>query len=263
MAGQGKTVLITGAAKRIGRAIATAFADNGWSVILHCNRSLAEAEELCHSLPGGGHVVVQGDFSTAESINAFLESLEGSRLHFDCLVNSASCYLRKPLVATTLQEMTAIYNVNFFAPFQLMRFFAEKMKSGSIINITDQRTASVDPAAGIYALAKKSLRDATEAAALDWAPSIRVNAVAPGLVLSPPGVPPEKIKPLLKKVPMRTRITEQEIAQACLFLAHAETITGQTLYLDGGMHLQGFPLESGVTTAPSPSKKQANSTKPY
>ncbi len=244
MAGQGKTVLITGAAKRIGRAIATAFAGDGWNVILHCNRSVTEAEELRHSLPGSGHAVVQGDFSTAESITAFLENLERSRLHFDCLVNSASCYLRKPLVTTSLQEMTAIYNVNFFAPFQLMRFFAEKMKSGCIINITDQRTASVDPAAGMYALAKKSLRDVTEAAALDWAPAIRVNAIAPGLVLSPPGVPPEKIEPLLKNVPMRTRTTEQEIAQACLFLAHAETITGQTLYLDGGMHLQGFPLET-------------------
>jgi len=221
-----------------------AFADDGWNVILHCNRSADEAKELQRSLPGSGHAVIQGDFSTTESITAFLERLERSRLHFDCLVNSASCYLRKPLVETSLQEMTAIYNVNFFAPFQLMCFFAEKMKSGCIINITDQRTASVDPAAGMYALAKKSLRDATEAAALDWAPAIRVNAIAPGLVLSPPGVPSEKIEPLLKKVPMRIRTTEQEIAQACLFLAHSETITGQTLYLDGGMHLQGFPLET-------------------
>ena len=244
MAGNGKSVLITGAAKRIGRAIAMAFADDGWSIILHCNHSLDEAEELRHSLPGSGHSVIQGDFSTAESITAFLENLERSNLHFGCLVNSASCYSRLPLAATALQEMTAIYNVNFFAPFQLMRFFAEKMKTGCIINITDQRVSSVDPAAGIYALAKKSLRDATEAAALDWAPAIRVNAIAPGLVLSPPGVPPEKIEPLLKKVPMRTRTTEQEIAQACLFLAHAETITGQTLYLDGGMHLQGHPLET-------------------
>ena len=244
MARQGKTVLVTGAAKRIGRAIAIAFAEDGWNVILHCNHSIAVAEELRRSLHGNAHSVIQGDFSTAESITAFLGNLERSRLHFDCLVNSASIYSRQPLATTSLQQMTELYNVNFFAPFQLMRFFAEKMKSGCIINITDQRVSSIDPAAGIYALAKKSLRDATEAAALDWAPAIRVNAIAPGLVLSPPGVPPEKIEPLLKKVPMRTRTTEQEIAQACLFLAHAETITGQTLYLDGGMHLQGHPLET-------------------
>ena len=244
MAKHGKTVLITGAAKRIGHAIATAFAKNDWNVILHCNRSLTEAEELRCRLPGDGHSVIQGDFSTAETIIAFLDNLERSRLHFDCLVNSASCYSRLPLEKTSLQEMTTIYNVNLFAPFQLMRFFAGRMKSGCIINLTDQRTSGVDPAAGIYALAKKSLRDATEAAALAWAPDIRVNAVAPGLVLSPPGVPPEKIEPLLKKVPMRVRSTEQEVAQACLFLANAETITGQTIYVDGGMHLQGFPLET-------------------
>ena len=244
MARQGKTVLITGAAKRIGRAIATAFAKNGWSVIIHYNQSLAEAEELRRNLPGKGHSIIQGDFSTAETIIAFLDNLKCSRLHFDCLVNSASCYSRLPLEQTSIKEMTAIYNVNMFAPFQLMRFFAEQMKRGCIINITDQRTSSVDPAAGIYALVKKSLRDATEAAALAWAPDIRVNAVAPGLVLSPPGVPPGKIEPLLKKVPMRVRSTEQEVAQACLFLANAETITGQTIYVDGGMHLQGFPLET-------------------
>jgi len=244
MVEQGKSVLITGAAKRIGRVIATVFAMNGWSVIIHYNHSLDEAEELCRSLPGGGHSIIQGDFSTAETIIAFLDNLERFNFHFDCLVNSASCYSRLSLKQTSLQEMTAIYNVNMFAPFQLMRFFAERMKSGCIINITDQRTSSVDPAAGIYALAKKSLRDATEAAALAWAPDIRVNAVAPGLVLSPPGVPPEKIEPLLKKVPMRVRSTEQEVAQACLFLADAETITGQTIYVDGGMHLQGFPLET-------------------
>lgn len=244
MADHSKTVLITGAAKRIGRALATAFAQNDWSVILHCNRSLNEAEELCSSLPGDGHSVIQGDFSTAETIIEFLGKLECSRRHFDCLVNSASCYSRLPLKETSFQEMTAIYNINMFAPFQLMRFFAERMKSGCIINLTDQRVSSVDPAAGIYALAKKSLRDVTEAAALAWAPDIRVNAVAPGLVLSPPGVPPEKMEPLLKKVPMRVRSTEQEVAQTCLFLANAETITGQTIYVDGGMHLQGFPLET-------------------
>ena len=239
-----RTVLVTGAAKRIGRAIATGFAEAGWRVVVHYNRSRNEAEGLCASLPGRGHSTLQGDFSTAESIQALLDRLEASKLHLDCLVNSASCYSRLPLAKTALPDMAAIYHVNFFAPFQLMRFFAEKMGCGCIINITDQRVSGVDPDAGIYALAKKSLRDATEAAALAWAPRIRVNAVAPGLVLSPPGVPPEKIQPLLKRVPMQVRSTEQEVASACLFLAHAETVTGQTIYVDGGMHLQGYPLES-------------------
>jgi NAD(P)-dependent dehydrogenase (short-subunit alcohol dehydrogenase family) len=100
----------------------------------------------------------------------------------------------------------------------------------------------VDPGAGAYGLAKKSLRDATEAAALEWAPEIRVNGVAPGFVLPPPGVSPEKMEKFLPGIPMRRAATPEEIADACWFLATAPILTGQILFVDGGLHLTANPV---------------------
>ena len=97
--------------------------------------------------------------------------------------------------------------------------------------------AQADPGAGSYGLAKKSLRDATEAAALEWAPLIRVNGIAPGLVLPPPGVATENMAPLLARVPMRRATGVEEIAEAGAFLLACPTATGLILYLDGGLHL--------------------------
>jgi NAD(P)-dependent dehydrogenase (short-subunit alcohol dehydrogenase family) len=115
--------------------------------------------------------------------------------------------------------------------------FVRECRRGFIINLLDQRISRVEPGAGSYGLAKKSLRDATEAAAVEWAPEIRVNAVAPGIVLPPPGVSPDQLEPLLVNVPMGSTSSCEEVADACLFLASSTTVTGQILYVDGGMHL--------------------------
>lgn len=237
-----KTVLVTGAAKRIGREIARAFAVSGWNVVIHFNRSEMEADELLMELGGteAGHSCVRCDFSDMRSVSALIPSL-GRPL--DCLVNNASVYSRNALVDATPDILQEVFAINFLAPFELMRSFAITMGRGCIINITDQRVSAVDPASGPYGFAKKALRDATEAAALDWAPGIRVNAVAPGIVISPPGVPPEKMQRVIPLIPMQTNAAPGDIASACLFLANSDNITGQTLFVDGGMHLQGYPLE--------------------
>ena len=237
-----KTVLVTGAAKRIGREIAKAFAASGWKVVIHYNRSENEAAELLAELGGtdAGHSCVRCDLSDSQSVSSLIPSLG---MTLDCLVNNASVYSRISLKDATSELMSEVFSVNFFAPFELMRSFANTQGRGCIINITDQRVASVDPDSGPYGLAKKALKDATEAAALDWAPAIRVNAVAPGIVIPPSGVPPEKMQRLIPLIPMKTNASPGDIASACLFLANSENVTGQTVFVDGGMHLQGYPLE--------------------
>ncbi len=240
-------VLITGAAKRIGRAIAEAFADAGSDVAIHYHTSHDEAVELQRALQKKGVLAVlcQADLRAPDAPKEILAQL--SRLDFcpNLLVNSASIYQRIPLSDLEPEALAELYRINFFAPFDLMRLFAKQAPQNScIINLLDQRIAFPDPDAGGYAFAKQSLRDATLACALEWAPRIRVNAVAPGLVLSPPGVPPEKLAPLLPKVPMQTRTTEQDIANACLFLANAPAVTGQILFVDGGLHLRGHSPET-------------------
>jgi len=237
-------VLITGAAVRIGRAIALSFAQAGARVVVHCHRSVRQGKELVEELMefGEGHELAICDLCDPAARSMLIPELvaEGGRL--DCLVNSASVYRRAPLLDIDEQRTRDDYEINFVAPFMLMRAFAHVCRRGSIINILDQRVATVDPSAGTYGFAKKSLRDATKAAAVQWAPDIRVNAVAPGLVLPPPGVSPEKMKPLLANIPMGVASSPDEVAEACLFLGRSETITGHVLYVDGGLHLVGAPV---------------------
>lgn len=236
---QPKTVLITGGAKRIGRAIALAFARRKFSVIIHYRHSQQAAEELLQELNeySSGHAALQADLMQPRARQGLIKDAMQINGRLDVLVNNASVYRRNWLKNVDEKTARQDFEINFWAPFMLMKDFNQLSAYGCIINMLDQRVAAVDPAAGSYGLAKKSLRDATEAAAIEWAPHIRVNGIAPGVVLPPPGVPEQKIYPLLEKVPMKTNTKPEEIAAACTFLAIAPTLTGNILYLDGGLHL--------------------------
>lgn len=245
----GTNVLITGAARRIGRAIAVAMAAAGARVAVHYGRSASEAAELVAELTrlapaGPAPLSIQADLMDGDARRALIPRLLEQGFPVNCLINNASVYRRRALATISPIDFRHDYEINFTAPFELMQAFAVHCRAGTIINLLDQRVATVDPSAGAYGLAKKSLRDATEAAALQWAPAIRVNAVAPGLVLPPPGVAPEKMQPLLDSVPLRRASTPREVALACVFLASADTITGQILFVDGGLHLAPLPRET-------------------
>ena len=241
---RGTRVLITGAGVRIGRQISLAFARAGAKVIVHYNQSEEAAGTLLSELTAisEGHCCVRADLTIPEERRNLIPALIADGYGLNCLVNNASVYRRCPLTHVILEQLREDYEINFVAPFLLMRDFALYCEEGNIINILDQRVATVDPSASSYGFAKKSLRDATEAAAVQWAPRIRVNAVAPGLVLPPPGADPEKMKELLPCIPMAMPSSPAEIAHACLYLASAQTITGQILYVDGGIHLTGSIL---------------------
>jgi len=237
-------VLITGGSIRIGRQIALTLAKANARVIVHYNQSEDEAVDLLQELDtiSEGHELVQADLLIASDRQQLIPRLLADGKALNCLINNASVYRRCPLTHVISESLREDYEINFVAPFLLMRDFARYCEEGNIINILDQRVANVDPSAGTYGFAKKSLRDATEAAAVQWAPRIRVNAVAPGIVLPPPGVPFAQMKRLLKYVPMAQNSTPEEIAEACLFLATATTITGQIIFVDGGLHLVGPDL---------------------
>ena len=237
-------VLITGAACRIGRAIALAMAARGYQVIVHYNRSLEEASSLLTLLEGKGHSAVQCDFNDLAKLSDLIPALCKEGRAPTALVNNASVYSRIPLGEATPGTAEQVMRINFHAPFELMRQFRACVGKGAIVSLTDQRNAYVDPATGIYGIAKKALQHASEAAALDWAPDIRVNCVAPGIVLPPPGKSWEKMKPLLDKIPTGERTTEEQIAQCVLHCLEAPFLTGQTLYADGGLHLLGHSVES-------------------
>ena len=237
-------VLITGAGCRIGKALAIHLAFRGCDVIVHCHHSLTQAEQLLKILPGAGHSLVQGDLCERSFCEDLVKRLCDEGRAPSVLINNASVYARECLSDVTWDEAEASMRINFLAPFELMRQFRKWVGHGCIINITDQRNAYLDPKSGMYGVAKKSLQAATEAAALEWAPNVRVNAIAPGLVMPPPGKTWDKMRPLLDKVPLRRRAEESELAQAVFYLMDNPSVTGQTLFVDGGLHLMGHSVES-------------------
>ena len=218
----GKKVLVTGGAVRIGKALCQAFAEVGAQVTVHCNKSLEQARELISTLPGSEHKLVQCDLNSPEGLLDKCGKI-------DILVNNASVY-RLP------EEAEEQYmKINYSAPMSLMKQFSKQgLDEGCIINFLD---AKEDYSSNAYAVSKQALRDATLEAALKFAPKIRVNAIAPGPTLPPVGLNGPGMKEILKSVPLGKQILRKDITSACLFLLENNSLTGQIIYVDGGLHL--------------------------
>ena len=232
-------VLITGGARRIGAALCRAFASAGWRVVIHCHRSQAAAKRLAREL--GDAAVICGDLR--EDSQRLVEQAAACFGRLDGLVNNASTYQRRSLDEMSEDALREDFEVNFFAPFALMRAFAARRQSGFILNLLDGRVTKQEPQAAGYLLAKQSLAEATRLGALAWASlGIRVNGVAPGLVRPAAGVPLSKMSRLVEKLPLKRRTTEAELAEAALFLANAHGVTGEILFVDAGMYLAEVSL---------------------
>lgn len=235
-------VLVTGSAKRIGRAIAYAFAQAGYSIVLHYNKSESEALELfhkLHELNGLEHRLYQCDLTESGAVEHLFDALSEDGKGLDVVVNNASSYRRCRVSSLDLAGLREDFRVNFEVPLEVMQSYRRHFHCGQIVNLLDYRVEMSDPSSGGYGFAKKSLKDATLACALEWAPAFRVNGVAPGLVMPGEGVPMERMERLLVNVPTRRRTTEDEVAKAVVFMTEMPCINGQILYVDGGLHLLG------------------------
>lgn len=231
--------LVTGGARRVGAALCRALSASGYRVVIHCNRSHAEARGLQDELGGAEYAAVLAADLAKGGVGRLACSAEKVFGRLDGIVNNASTYRRKSLLAISDSELREDLEVNFLAPFQVMREFARRGKPGWIVNLLDGRIAKDDVECAGYLLAKKSLAEATRLCALDWAPlGIRVNAVAPGFVLPVEGASEDALARLVERLPLRRRTPVEELAQAVLFLANTSSVTGTILYLDSGMHLQ-------------------------
>ena len=235
-----RTVLITGAAIRIGNTIARTLARAGWEVIVHACRSGAQAEALCEELSAGGKRAwsVSGDLQPPDGPDAVFDAALAAAGRVDALVNNAASFARQPLAAALPADFERLWRLNTLAPVRLTQrlaaHLAGRRDTGCVINLLDQRIATAGTGAIPYLLSKKSLEAFTLSAALEFAPALRVNAVAPGAVLAP--CAPQDNEPA-GDFPLRERPTPEQIADAVRFLLDARAVTGQILYVDGGQHL--------------------------
>ncbi len=236
----GKTALITGSAVRIGREIALSLAQRGVNVIIHYNRSAEHAGELAFELKRTGvkSWTVQADLSSPDSFQTLIKDSLDYSGSLDIMVNNASIFTKSTVEDLTLEDLIKNIEINAWAPFSLSRSYAREIKQGCIINLLDQRVFSFDMDHTGYILSKHVLSALTKITALAYAPHIRVNGIAPGLILPPPGESISYLKNRSRTVPLNRYGDPSDIGETAVFLASNEYITGEIINIDGGRHLR-------------------------
>ena len=237
----GCTALVTGGAKRLGGAISRALAKQGVQVVVHYNTSADEAAAVVRDIEqGGGRACALGaDLSAPEDAPALIDRAIAEAGSLDFLINSASVFPEQSLSGLDPGEVHRVLGVNALSPFMLARRFAEQGRAGAVVNMLDTMIADYDRKHVPYHLSKRMLFSLTRMMAVEFAPFVRVNAVAPGLVLPPEGEDLEYLERLASTNPLGRYGNPAGVAEAAVFLLRSGFVTGQTIFVDGGRHLRG------------------------
>jgi len=239
-----RVVLITGG-KRIGQVVALELARRGADIATAYRGSRAEAEQTVADVTALGRraEAIQADVSHEDQCRALVEETLARLGRLDVLINMASIYRPRPLMTMTANEWDEDLNVNLRAAFIASQAAARHMQAGGgrIVNFSDWLAASGRPAYKdfvAYYVAKAGVKALTEALALELAPKILVNAIAPGPILPPPDLTAEENAEVARATPLGRWGGETEIAKAVLTLVESDFITGETIRVDGGRHLR-------------------------
>ena len=235
-----QAVFITGAGKRIGSAIARAFADKGFALALHYHHSQKEVEALAKTIPNKT-CLLQADLETLDLnqartlINTAETKLE---TEITCLINNASLFERDKADAINEKLMEEHLAINLQAPLFLSQALAKRKTNiqRNIIMLLDQKVLNPNPDFFSYTISKMALWDASRLLARAFAPHIRVNGIAPGPVLPSKHQTQAAFQKAIAQTPLKGSASPEDIANACLFLCQHESITEQVLALDGGQH---------------------------
>jgi pteridine reductase len=239
-----KTILITGAAKRIGREMALSFFSKGWDIVIHYNGSKEEAEALADEMNSkriNSAIIAQANLDNANEVTQLVEKTLSKNSRIDALINNASTFYPTPIGTFSEENWNALMGSNLKAPLFLIQSFHKELEKnkGFIINVTDINVDRALVNHSIYLAAKSGLQTLTRSLAKELAPNIRVNAIAPGAILEPPNVEwtTEQKNNIINTVPMKRMGTEKDIVDAAIYLSEAEYVTGQILNIDGGKSL--------------------------
>ena len=248
-----RAALVTGAARRIGRAIALGLAADGWAVGVHYRDSRAGAEDLVAAIAGRGGraVALAADLAEERAAEELVPRVVAALGPLGCLVNNASLFENDTVATATRASWDAHLSTNLRAPFVLTQAFAAQLAApaeGVAINILDERVWNLTPYFVSYTVSKAGLWTLTRTLALALAPRIRVNGIGPGPALPSPRQTPEQFARQCALLPLRRGTSPEEIVAAVRFIIAAPSLTGQMIALDGGQHL-GWAQEA---TRPPP-----------
>jgi NAD(P)-dependent dehydrogenase (short-subunit alcohol dehydrogenase family) len=237
-----KAVLVTGAAKRLGRAIALALANHGWDIALHFNSSQADAEETGEIARAAGRRVtlLKADLSHEDETCALIDRAAAALGPISALVNSASIFERDDWQTVSRASWDRHMAVNLRAPLVLSQEFARHVSasgSGAIVNIIDQRVLKPTPQFLSYSTSKAALYWLNTTLAQALAPHIRVNAVAPGPTMINARQSEADFRRQREATILRTGAEPEDVCDAVRYLLDASAVTGQMIAVDGGQHL--------------------------
>ena len=237
---KGKVALVTGGGKRLGRAVSLRLAEEGMDVAVHYGKSAKEAAEVVGQIEEMGQkaVAIQADLRSVDQIRKLLLEVGNQLGRLDLLVNSAANFLPGSVISTTEEVWDASLDTNVKAPFFVAQAAAPMLKRarGAIVNFTDTGGLLGWPGFLGHSVAKAGVINLTKSLAKALAPEVRVNAIAPGTITMP-GDPPEWEQDFIRLAPLGKTGQPSDIAEAVLYLATAEFLTGHTLVLDGGRTL--------------------------
>jgi NAD(P)-dependent dehydrogenase (short-subunit alcohol dehydrogenase family) len=235
------TAFITGAAQRVGKAVAEHLASHGWNIAIHYNRSSSDAENLAKQLgekyPRQKFATFGANLMNDSQTENLIRQVIAEMGRLDLLINNASVFDPGTIRETSPSFFDEQFGVNLRAPFILTRQFALNCSEGLIINFTDTRITNNSNGFAAYSLAKKALWELTKMAAFELGPDFRVNAIAPGLTLPPADKDEEYLNKLAKKIPMKRAGGLEPILKSIDFILENDYLTGQILFCDGGENL--------------------------
>lgn len=231
-------ILITGAAQRVGAALALHFARHGHDVALHYNHSEQAARKIQQEIEslGATCILVRHDMHDIKGIPAFVQEVKKRMPHCAVLINNASIFERASFMETDEALFDRQMEVNFKAPFFMTQAFVKYFGKGCVINMLDTDIQAHPITHFGYMLAKKTLAEFTQMAARELGPHVRVNGICPGILLPSNELDHDYIQRLSPTLPLKAIATLEQVAKAALFLCSGVT-TGQLIYTDGGQHL--------------------------
>ncbi len=234
-------IIITGAATRMGAAIAKKLSGPRVEIVIHYNKSKSSAEKLKKELIKNNTKVylIKGDLSKENDLKKIIKFSKSKLKYFDCLINNASLFENDNLRNFTSKSWDQHLNVNLKAPAYLAKEFAKNIrgKNNNIINIIDQRVFKLTPFFFSYTLSKTGLYTLTKTSAMSLSPNIRVNGIAPGPTIKNKRQTDKHFKKQYLATPLKQQVNVKEICNAVDFFIKNSSITGQVLALDSGQNL--------------------------
>jgi len=237
-----KNLLITGAATRVGRAIALHFAERGWNIALHYYRSSSKAKELKKIIEQNWvkATLIKADLKNPKQTEKIISLARKKLGTIDCLINNAALFEKDDILNFTAKSWNDHLNINLLAPAILIKQFAKqasKKTVSNIINIIDQRIFNLTPFFMSYTISKSGLQTLTKTMAMRLGPNIKVNAIAPGPTIKSKRQTDKHFKNQVRSTILKRPVRSEDICDTVEFLINNNSVTGQIIAVDSGQNL--------------------------